>query len=658
MRKIYIPFIAVIMSIISNNGFGQEHGDSWHCSIAKRGHSAAKTTVADVAEDNYDVKYVKLNIAADNTTAFITGDVTTVAQAVSTSLSSYVFELNDTLTIDSVLIDGVNTAFTTSGNVCTVAFATPLSTGTTFTAEVFYHGTPVGSSTFFSPGLSNLTSPSWGNKVTSTLSESYKAKDWWPCKQSLTDKIDSSDVWITVPDSLKAGSNGTLQNVTTIDASHVRYEWKERYPIDYYLISIAVAAYVDYSYYMHFSGSTDSMLVQNYVYNNPATLPFFKNVIDSTGMMIDYFSQLYGRYPFWHEKYGHCMAPISGGMEHQTMTTLGFFESDIVAHELGHQWFGDNVTCGTWADIVMNEGFAGYTEYIYKDHFWNHVQATNDIKKRHEHVKSEPDGSVYVDDTTNENRIFDSRLTYDKGACVLHMLRFIISNDTSFFAIYRTYQNVFSNGNGTIADFKAVTEGMLGTVVNGVNLDTFFNQWFYLQGFPIYDVKWNQIGNDVYVKLDQTTSVPSSVANFTMPMEIKLRSATGDTIVRVVNDQPSQVFHFTWSKPTMYTVVMDPNSWLVDSVASIARDNNLAALQLSAPGVRIYPNPTQHNWVAEGMEPGNALELTDAAGRVLWSETATGKTETIPAESLSTGVYILRISNESKLIKTCKLLRN
>jgi len=155
---------------------------------------------------------------------------------------------------------------------------------------------------------------------------------------------------------LKAGSNGVLTAVTRTDATHLRYEWKERYPIDYYLISASVAPYVDYSYYVHFTGSYDSMLVQNYIYPNVLSSTYYKHVIDSTGMMIDYFSTLYSRYPFWKEKYGHCMAPLSGGMEHQTMTTIGYFSPTVVAHELSHQWFGDNATCATWSDIMMNEG--------------------------------------------------------------------------------------------------------------------------------------------------------------------------------------------------------------------------------------------------------------------------------------------------------------
>ena len=540
MKKL-IGVLSVLLITSCATSYGQESPTRNHCSWKANKHSQ-RTTVADPAEDNYDVKYLKFNLSMTNASTTLSGDVTTVAKVVSSTLPAYVFELDPAYTIDSVLINGTVHTFTSSGVVRNVAISPSLPMGSMFTTQVFYNGTYGGGASFFS-GISNMVSPSWGTHVTSTLSESYDANQWWPCKQSLRDKIDSVDMWITVADSLKAGSNGVLQAITPIDTAHSRYEWKERNPIDYYLISAAVAPYVDYSYYAHFTGSTDSVLVQNYVYNNPATLPHFKSIIDSTGLMIDYFSTLYGRYPFWQEKYGHCMAPISGGMEHQTMTTLGYFEGTLVAHELGHQWFGDNVTCGSWADIFMNEGFASYTEDLFIDHFRSHAQMISDIVLKQTDVKSYDTGTVFVDDTVNQNRVFDDRLTYEKGASLLHMLRSVINNDSEFFQVYKTYQQQLKDSTGTILDFRNETKNVLGLVVNGINIDSFFNQWAYLQGFPIYDITWNQSGSDVYVNLVQTTAVPSSVSLFTLPVDIQLHSATGDTIIRIVNNQSTQLCH-------------------------------------------------------------------------------------------------------------------
>jgi aminopeptidase N len=619
--------------------------------------TGAKTTVAHPDEDKYDVKYVKLNVEMTNVATTLRGDVTTLAKVVAPTMNAYVFELRAPLVIDSVLINGINTAFTTAGEVRTATFAAPMTAGTIFIAKVFYNGTPVTGTTFTSQGISTVRSPSWNRWATFTLSQPYSAKNWWPCKQSLRDKIDSADIWITVDDSLKAGSNGILQAITPMGGSRNRFEWKERYPIDYYLISLAASRYVDYSYYMHFSGSADSMLVQNYIYDNPGTLTAFKSIIDSTAQQIDYFSTLFGRYPFWKEKYGHCMAPLSGGMEHQTMTTLGFFESWLVAHELGHQWFGDNVTCGSWADITMNEGFASYTEYLYADHFRGHAAAIADIRDRQDNVMSEPDGVLFVDDTTSDTRIFDSRLSYDKGACVIHTLRQVINNDTYFFDLLRGWQTAMKDSTGTIDEFKNLAATMMGPVVNGISLDTFFKQWFYKEGYPAFTAQWNQSGSDVFVHLSQATTVPSSVSLFKIPLEIRLRSPLGDTVIRVLNDQSSQEYHFNWSK-VMSSVTLDPNHWLIDSVTSITKDVTLGLPGTMPSAITISPNPTTDNWIATAIPANSTLTLTDVTGKVLW-QAVSGPTGiiSVPAQKLAPGMYLLRVSNIGYGEKVFKLSR-
>ena len=647
MRSLLRNLFPVVLIAIALSSYAQEEGKSRNCGYVKS-KLGAKTTVADVAEDNYDVKYVKFDLNMSNSSTHIDGNVSTTAMVTASSLSAYVFELNPLLTIDSVLFNGSLLPVTGAGVVRTVTLPASLPAGTMFTAQVFYRGTPTSGTLSGALGINNIASPSWGNRATYTLSESYHANEWWPCKQSLRDKIDSTDMWITVPDTLKAGSNGTLANITAVDATHNRYEWKERYPIDYYLISVAVANYVDYSYYMHFSASTDSMLVQNYVYSNPATLPFFKSVIDSTGMMIDYFSTLFGRYRFWHEKYGHCMGPLGGGMEHQTMTTLGSFNGTLVAHELGHQWFGDNVTCGTWADIFMNEGFASYSEYLFIDHFRSHAGALANISDQQTNVKTAANGAVFVDDTTNEGRIFDSRLSYDKGACLLHMLRFVISDDNTFFQVLKTHQSQMQDSTATISDFKGIAQAVAGATVNSMNLDTFFTQWAYKEGYPIYAMRWNQIGNDVWIKLDQTTSFPSSVPFFYTPLEIKLHSATGDTVVRMYNSQPSQVFHFTWAK-TMINTVFDPNFWLLYELTTTTHDFALDVNALSASAINISPNPAATFWLVNNIADNSSIVLTDVNGRLLWQQNDASGSVKVPAEKLASGMYVLRITNGSSV---------
>ncbi|MEZ5198242.1 MAG: hypothetical protein R2764_18190 [Bacteroidales bacterium] len=156
----------------------------------------------------------------------------------------------------------------------------------------------------------------------------------------LTDKADSVRIHITTSSENKAGSIGILQAAVPLPNNKVRYEWKSNYPIAYYLISFAVAEYQDYSIYSkpdYLLG--DSILIQNYIYDSPECLNYYKTGIDKSSLFLKLFSDLFAAYPFNKEKYGHCLAGLSGGMEHQTMTTIGRFDFSLVAHELGHMWF-------------------------------------------------------------------------------------------------------------------------------------------------------------------------------------------------------------------------------------------------------------------------------------------------------------------------------
>jgi len=113
-----------------------------------------------------------------------------------------------------------------------------------------------------------------------------------------------------------AGSNGKLVNTVPVEGGKTRYEWRSYYPIDYYLISIAVVDYQDYSIYAHPAGLNDSILIQNFIYYQISYLEQNKELIDETATLIELFSDLYSMYPFANEKYGHCVAPMGGAMEH------------------------------------------------------------------------------------------------------------------------------------------------------------------------------------------------------------------------------------------------------------------------------------------------------------------------------------------------------
>jgi aminopeptidase N len=595
--------------------------------------------------DDYDVVFCFLDIALERTSTYISGSVLTRARALD-NLSNYVCELIDNLTVDSVKLNGTAVSFTHSGDEISAAFPASPAAGDIFEAEVFYHGDPQVGGSFFS-GISNDFSPSWGNQVTWTLSEPFNARQWWPCKQSLTDKIDSAWVFITTSNANKAGSNGLLTAVTPLPGNKARYEWKTRYKIDYYLISASVAKYVDYSIWAHPAGSPDSLLIQNYVYDNPSTLPYFKTRIDTTILFIELYSDLLGLYPFINEKYGHCMAPMGGGMEHQTMTTLGFFEFYLVCHELMHQWFGDYVTCGTWSDIWINEGFASYGEYIAAENIRSHQAAQVHMQSVHTNVMSQPGGSVYIPpaQATNEQRIFDGRLSYDKGSAIIHSLRFELQNDTVFYDILKTFLSTYGDSTATGEDFRAVAEA-----VSGRNFYDFYQQWYYGEGYPSFDILYAQWGDTLIITSVQSVSMPSVTPLFKTPLEIKLYyQGGGDTTVLFYQDNTVNNFKL-YNTRNISGLLVDPNNWILNGPGNVT----IGTCDKEATEfVSCYPNPCSRE-ITFGFtgKPGmREISIHDLSGRLVFKETSAGSYCQVSVEGLAPGTYIYTVRGEGAPVK-------
>jgi aminopeptidase N len=613
-----------------------------------KGHgsrTANKTTIADLHEDDYNISHVKLDLQLTDASAGIAGVVTTSARVVAASMDRYVFELDDTLIIDSVILDGSLLPFTTSGTIRTVMLPTPLAQGATFRASVHYRGYPRNADGIHDPGLHFDKT----QKVTFSLGEPYFASMWWPCKQSLRDKIDSADIWITVPAGVKAGSNGTLKHITAIDAGRDRYEWKSRYPIDYYLISVAVCRYYEYTYYMHFDNSDDSMPIVNYVLNVPDEIARVKPWLDSTALLINYMSELFGKYPFWKEKYGHCQIPSGINMEHQTMTSTKFPRLNVVAHELAHQWFGDYVTCGTWKDIWLNEGFATYAQFLTYNHFDGRELAQTYLHIIQENATSTNWGSVYANDTTDWNKVFDGRLSYNKAACVIHMLRYVVNNDTVFFGMLRAYLAQYATGNATTEEFRQVAESY-----TGIKLDTFFQQWIYGEGFPYLAVTWNQVNDVCFLRINQAAAAPWSVFYFRCPIDIKFHSNTGDTTLRVYFDGATQAYSFT-SNHTITGITVDPEHWILFRNAQPpAKDASLNLLKNAI----VYPNPANNTLSLSYKGLINPdFRLIDAAGKTVLKEHLLydAGMRSFDISVLPHGVYIYDVSSAGKTVSSGKI---
>jgi len=596
-------------------------------------------------QDKYDVHYVKLDLDIDNSSTTINrGHAILNAIVTAFSLDVFVLELAGSLNVDSAKINGILTPTNRIGDELQIFPSSNLSQGADVVVEVFYKGNPPGGGGFFG-GIFNDQSPSWGADVTWTLSQPFSAYTWWPVKQVLTDKIDSSEVWLTVPNGLKGGSNGLLQQEVSLPGNKTRFEWKHNHPIAYYLMSIAVGPYVDYSFMAPLPGTMDSVYVQNFIYDNPATLTNFESDIDLTADMLYVFSDLYGLYPFRDEKYGHCMAPLSGGMEHQTMTTQGFFETGLTAHELGHQWFGDNVTCSDWGHIWVNEGFASYSEYLFYQSL-NQNSAQQRMAGVHADVMSQPGGSVFVPVASQDNdgRIFNSRLSYDKGSALVHMVRHWVNDDALFFQAMKSYQNNYANSTANAEDYISIIES-----VSGVSMTDFLAHWYYGEGYPTYNGRFNEVGNQIVVELSQTTSTPSVTPFFKSALEIEIEFMDNtDTIIYVMHSLNGQAYVFDIDKE-IYAVRVDPENWVLNQEGSFTFDASLEVtgidkLNQFSTMANLYPNPSINQFMLDLTSEGAELQIIDQLGRLVLEENLKGKNHIINHE-LASGVYTVLLRN-------------
>ncbi|MFM1894418.1 MAG: hypothetical protein RIQ90_1584 [Bacteroidota bacterium] len=615
------------------------------------GHRTVKSnslSVAQIAQtEKYDVNYYKLDLNMTNTSTTLSGYSEMKATAL-VPIDTVLYELFSTLSISSVSLNGVNVPFTRTNSAVKIGVNYPA--GTIFTVRTNYSGTPPTAQTnpLGGSGMSNATSPSWGNEVVWSLSEPFCAYEWWPCKQSLTDKADSCDVNITVPNSCKAGSNGILTQVVDLGNGTSRYVWKHRHPIDYYLISVAVAEYVEYNVYANPQGAPAPILIQNFIYNNPQTLPNFQADINETADFLELFYGLYGPYPFEDEKYGHCMAPFSGGMEHQTMTTQGFFNPTLTAHELGHQWWGDYVTCASWCDIWVNEGFASYSEQLMLENLYPGQEIQN-MQSVHNNVMSQPGGSVWVLDSLNESRIFSGRLTYDKGAAIIHTMRYMVNNDNLFLSIL---QNFLSNKAFGTAFGVDVRDAF--TAASGIDFTAFFDEWYFGEGFPTYSVQWKQVGNDALVQISHTSSMPNVTPTFTNPIDLKfVRPGNADTTIRFNITGNSNLFQINGIGTINNSITIDPNNWVLNQNGTVTMNQVLNLEAINEPiGMSLFPNPVEDQLTLLNVPQNSSYRLYDMFGRMKLS----GKTiqgETLSVSALSPGTYLLVLdSPEANYRKT------
>lgn len=597
--------------------------------------SSALITQADLTNMNkYDVSYYKLDLELQNNNVYVQGNVVMNARVVA-DLTEITLQLHANMLIDSVKLNGLSATYTRADDVVKIQTGGTIASGASFQLITFYHGnaTLQGSSAIGN-GYTNILS----KKVSWSLSEPFAASEWWPCKQVLTDKADSSDVWVTTDSVNKVGSNGLLQHITTMPGGKVRYEWKSTYPIAYYLISVAVCPYKEYNLYAHPAGS-DSVLIQNYVYQDIDSVSLHS--LQYTAPLMELFSQKFGLYPFANEKYGHCQSQMGGGMEHQTMSTMGYFNFSIIAHELGHQWFGDYVTSKSWSDLWLHEGFATYCEFVANEALMPGEKQSWIAQNMY--ASKNTTNSVYAFDSLNVQRLFDPQSTYAKGGILLRMLRYEINNDSLFFLGIRNYLAAHQYNMVTPTDFKTTMEQ-----VSGKNFNTFFDQWYYSPGYPILEGRWNQWEHRVTLQITQRSTLRNTP--FQTSLDVTIGYAGGDTTIRIWFDAITKTYEFDLGQKSVVYIKIDKENYVLKDLFSITKDITLSTPIVSGKAfanITLYPNPA-HNQIELVHAAGCHAQIVDITG-MLMEELDLDSSTAIDISGYAAGVYVVRLLKDGEV---------
>jgi aminopeptidase N len=415
----------------------------------------------------YDVTHYDLTLDYDPAGHKLTGRAVITATATA-ALTRFNLDLHG-LTIASSQVDGQPATATRAGDELTLTLAKPLAQGATFTVEISYGGVPTA---YGGPGLGSGEGFVRHDEGALAQGQPEVAASWFPCNDHPADKATYA-VTITAPSDLAALSNGVLLGKDTKDG-RTTWRWSERSPMATYLATAVIGKY-------HVTTSTHEGLpvITAVADGLPATID---QALARTPEVFDFLVDNFGEYPF--DALGgivHDDKSLRFALENQTRPVYvsNFFVGpkpsvSVIAHELAHQWFGDSVSVRDWDDIWLNEGFATYAEWLWREHEFG-TPVARSFATAYDTAAAE----VWQVPPANPgvaNLFSDS--VYDRGAMALYALRIKVG-DTAFDKIIRGWPVAHRDGNVTTADFTAYAEQ-----VSGQQLDELFEQWLYRSGKP------------------------------------------------------------------------------------------------------------------------------------------------------------------------------
>lgn len=624
------------------------------------------------ARAHFDATFYHLTLDLRFDPNYLYGRTRVEGRAAGQPLETLVLDFSSTMQVDSVrTADGVRLAFTHRADTLAIPLPAPVAAGQPVAVDVFYQGLPQedGFGTFRFD-----RDPYQGNLTAWTLSEPYGARAWWPSNDHPSDKADSVRVTVTVPASMRVGSNGLLRQEIDHGDGTKTYDWFSRYPVAPYLVAFAAGVY---DVYVQTYTRPDSLAATM----GPLAMPVLHYAYRGTNAfqgdsltagwhlvtdVLPVFEWWFGPYPFAEEKYGHVHFTWSGGMEHQTMSSMGGSGIGLVAHELAHQWYGDLVTMRYWPHLWLNEGFATYGELLYYEARPERYALTHRVVFDLYYERAlRAQGTLVVGDTMSVDVLFNGNLVYAKGGMVLHMLRGVVG-DEAFRRILRAYAEAYAYGTATTDDLHRIAEAE-----SGMDLDAFFRQWVTEgTGHPVYEVAWGYApgegGYEVTVTLEQTQTAPASnVEVFEMPVTFAIETTAGEERFTVWNDARVETYTFEVEAQPL-TVVFDSDRRLLRNRSVVTTEVAGAPVRPQAPSITaVYPNPVGDvlRVAVAQPEPGTLqLALYDVLGRrvqVHRSAPSAGgfHTLTIDLGGLPAGTYFLRLEGTSSVVAVTRVDR-
>lgn len=614
------------------------------------GHLLTGYAVAN--SSNYDVVYHRICITVNPaaSAAISAGSVTTYFKTTTNNVSAIEFDLDGAMAVSSATYHGsaITKNHNSTTDVLTLTIPTIATAGTLDSVTINYSGTPILAPASGVPsGYNYKDHGSPAQKQIYTLGEPYTGHNWWPCKETLYDKIDSVTLIVTAPDTYKVAGNGLVTE--TSSGGNTITTWKTNYKIATYMINFAVANYVNYQFTIN--TSSVNLPVMNYLYAESNTAAY-QTAADLTKTILPMFASTLGAYPFLDEKYGLAECTSGwGALEVQSMTFIASdsYNKYTIAHELAHQWFGDKLTTNSWHQIWLNEGFATYCENVI---FPENLYPSELAAKRSALKTSVTNSSkTYVTDTTTPNNIFIGAGTqpYPKGAMILSMLRSWMG-DANFFTALQNYLN----SPGLAYGFTSVDslQKHMEAVVPGLNLTNFFNDWVTKAGKVTYAVQYQYVTNGVYIRLTQSPT-SAGAGYFDMPVPIRIRNGSGmDTTIVIIDKRGvlsrspngssygTNIIYYPLSATATIAPSLDPNSVVLATSSSVTVNNTLSGMiTLPLTDIRLSAHATLNksvdiNWSFYSDESVMFVELQKSDDAISFVGI-----QTIPASLLTSTVY-------------------